>query len=283
MTSSWVYSSRYHFARGDCGMKQSPHQNLRSLFDTSITVNHISEPLNTCHIEDHVQHAKRVMEKFNFDCLGVEENGKIAGYVVYEELKDGPVRSYVRSFCTGEIVSEHTSLIYTLNLFREHKRIFVLEENRVTKIVTPADLQKPPMQLLLYGLVSLVEMYLVKLIKEYLPDNAWIPYISLDRLKSAEKIFCLRKDMDAEIDLVDCLQICDKREIVKKHKPLFDLFHFESKNKFDSYLRALEDLRDHLAHAQEYMNIFTTEEIIALVEQTDDFLIQCEQAVEAIS
>lgn len=260
-------------------MTKSPHQSLHAIFETNITVNHISEKLKSCNSDEDTKKAKRIMDENNFDCLGVTENNRVIGYIEKDQMREGKVQDYVIHFRTEEIVSEYTSLISTLYLLEEHKRLFILEGNRITKIVTSADLQKPPVQLLLYGLVSLVEMYLVKLIKQFLPNESWQSYLKPERLQNAKKVFAQRKEMDEEIELVDCLQLCDKREIVKKNEELLRLFQFPSKSKFDSYLKNLEELRDNLAHAQEYMNNFTIDEIISLVKQTEIFLVNCEKAV----
>ena len=193
-----------------------------------------------------------------------------------EDLGEGVCKEYVKPFSSGEIVSETTSLIQILYLFKETKRIFVLEGNKITKVVTPADLQKTPVHLLLFGLVSIVEMYLLNIIKSHFNHDSWKQYLKEERIKDAENIFILRKELNEEIELSDCIQLCDKRTIVLKDEILFKELGFESKAKGDKYLKGLEKLRNNLAHAQAFTQHFTTEKMINLVEQTEQLLEQCE-------
>lgn len=256
------------------------HQSLRSLFELNINVNHISENLRVCNAEDDVSKAKEIMDINEYDCIGIEENGKVIGYIDRKEIgPKGNCKEFLKPFSTSEIVSETTSLIQTIYFFKEADRIFILEGNRVNKLVTPADLQKAPVQLLLFGLVSLVEMYLLQLIKLEFPINAWQQYLKHERLESAKRLFVKRQNLNEEMELVDCLQLCDKREIVTRNGILCNSL-FKSKNKGERFLKNLEKLRNNLAHAQEFMKHFTANEIISLVEQTEILLARCEEVME---
>lgn len=266
-------------------MKKSltPRQSLRSLFQNDINVNHISEELKTCNAYDHVEKAKEIMDSNGFDCLGVEEDGKVIGYIVKDDLNEGICKAHVKFFKTDELVSESTSLIQTLYLLKEKKRIFVLEGNNITKLVTYSDLQKAPVQLLLFGLVSLVEMNLLKVIKLTLHHDSWKQYLKENRISDAEKLFAKRKELNEEIELSDCLQLCDKRDIVLANEKLLNLLGFESKSKTKKYLKRLEDLRNNLAHAQEFMRNFSFDEIITLVDNTEKLLGRMEKILFEIS
>src|SRR5699024_4802931 len=105
--------------------------------------------------------------------------------------------------------------------FKETNRLFILEGNQITRLTTSADLQKTPVQLFLFGLVSLVEMYLLEIIKISLPNNTWRPYIKKKRLIQAEEMYKKRKEQNEAIELVDCIQLCDKHELVLNDTRLF--------------------------------------------------------------
>lgn len=262
--------------------KQSltPHQTLRSLFQHHINVTHISEVLHTCQLHDDTNVAKHIMETYDYDCLGVEDGGRVVGYIDKAGLGPGTCYDYVKSFHPREIVSETTSLMQILYLFKETNRLFILEGNQITRLTTSADLQKTPVQLFLFGLVSLVEMYLLEIIKISLPNNTWRPYIKKKRLIQAEEMYKQRKEQNEAIELVDCLQLCDKRDIVINDTRLFKQLRFSSKNKAYTFLGRFERLRNQLAHAQPYTKEFSTKEIIALVQQTEHLLTVCEKVLE---
>lgn len=256
---------------------KNSYSSLRYLFENDLTVNHIAEEITAIDITDSIEKAKAIMNEKGFDILGIKENGSVIGYVWKDDLSgESSVRTITRAFQTGEIVSETTSLIETLFLLKETERIFVLEGNNINKLVTRADIQKVPVRLLLFGLVSLLEMNFSKIICTYLPNDSWKKYLSESRLKKAEMLFEDRKRKNQEIDLCDCLQFCDKREIILNDKDLFALFEFDSKNKGKEMLRELEDLRDHIAHAQDLMNSFGFGKLITLVEKMESLLGKCE-------
>ncbi|WP_100011640.1 CBS domain-containing protein [Lentibacillus sediminis] len=258
----------------------TPHKSLRNLFEKDINVNHISEDMKTFNSNDSINQAWEYMNKYDFDNVGVEEDGKIIGYIDYEDLekeRSNKCGEYRKDFIPGEVVSDTTPLINALYLFKGTSRIFVLEGNKVTKIVTKSDFQKTPVQLLLFGLVSMVEMYLLKLIKGNSTNRSWKGYLADNRIKKTEEIYNQRKQSNEEIELIDCLQLCDKRDIILKNEEILPLLPFGSKNKGDKYFKKLEGLRNDLAHVQDFMNNFALAELIILVEQTEDLLRKCEK------
>ncbi|WP_082797388.1 hypothetical protein [Neobacillus drentensis] len=257
--------------------KVSSYKNLRSLYEKNITVNSISETMDTCHLNDDADTIKSMMVIKDYDVLGVEDNGIVIGYVVRNELKDGSCKEYYRSFSPTELVSESTPLIDTLYIFKEIERIFVLEGNRITKVVTRADLQKPPIRMLLFGLISLLEMHLYRIINDYFPEDTWKEYLGSNRIKFAEELFSLRKSRNEGIQLSDCLQICDKRDIILNEDPLRELLGIESKSKGKSFFKKLESLRNNLAHAQNLNTNYSWDEMFLLIEQTEKLLGKCEK------
>jgi hypothetical protein len=257
--------------------KVSSYKNLRSLYEKNITVNSISETMDTCHLHDDAEMIKNIMVIKDYDVMGVEDNRIVIGYVVRNELKEGICHEYYRRFSPTELVSESTPLIDTLFILKEIDRIFILEGNRVTKVVTLADLQKPPIRMLLFGLISLLEMHLYRIINDYFSDGTWKNHLSSFRITLAEELFALRKSRNEAIQLSDCLQICDKRDIVLNEGQLRELLGIESKTKGKSFFKKLESLRNNLAHSQNLNTQNSWNELFLLIEQTEKLLGQCEK------
>ncbi|WP_160723661.1 hypothetical protein [Bacillus sp. USDA818B3_A] len=257
--------------------KVSSYQSLRSLYEQNITVNSIAEVLVACHLQDDATSIKNMMVLKDYDILGVEENGIIIGYVVRDELKEGTCKDFYRSFLPTELVSESTSLLYTLFIFKETNRIFILEGNRITKVVTLADLQKPPIRMLLFGLISLLEMHLYRIINDYFPEDTWKKHLNPKRIQFAEDLFSLRKAKNEAIQLGDCLQICDKRDIVLNETPLRKLLGIETKTKGKEFFKKLEELRNNLAHSQDINTENSWNDTLSLIEQTEHLLEECEK------
>ena len=134
------------------GYRKSSYLSLRHLFETEITVNHISEKIVSCHIDDSVEKARSIMVRNGFHCLGVEENGRIFGYVRREDVEDSKgrasLRELVRIFRIGEIVSETTSIIEVM-FFEERDRV-LLKGMRLTAC-HPGRHAKTPVRLLIFA------------------------------------------------------------------------------------------------------------------------------------
>ncbi|MBT2656090.1 hypothetical protein J7E81_12780 [Bacillus sp. ISL-18] len=257
--------------------KVSSYQNLRSLYEQNITVNSIAEHLDTCGLYDDANAIKHMMVTKDYDILGVEENGIVIGYVVREELHEGTCKESYRRFSPTELVSESTSLLQTLFIFKETDRIFILEGNRITKVVTLADLQKQPIRMLLFGLISLLEMHLYRIINDYFPNDTWKQYLNANRIKFAEDLYALRKSKNEAIQLSDCLQICDKRDIVLNKDSLRERLGIENKTKGKQFFKKLEELRNNLAHSQDINTENSWNETFSLIEQTENILEKCEK------
>jgi hypothetical protein len=250
----------------------STYRSLRSLFEKNITVNSISEVLATCNVRDQAQQIRDQMDLKDYDVIGVEENGMVIGFVLREDLKEGTCKDYFRSFSPSELVSESTPLIQTLFIFKNTQRLFIIEGNRITKVVTLADLQKTPIRMLLFGVISLVEMHLYRIINEYFTGDSWKKHLSDKRIQQAEELFLQRKARNEAIELSDCLQLCDKRDIVLDEQPLRDLLGIESKSKGKDFFKKLEFLRNNLAHSQDLNTQNSWNEMIVLIEQTEKLL-----------
>lgn len=255
----------------------SSYQSLRSLFEKNITVNSISEVLDTCKVIDPAQQIKDKMVFKDFDVMGVEENGMVTGYVVRDGLGEGTCKEYYRRFCPSELVSESTPLLQTLFIFKDNERLFILEGNRITKVVTLADLQKPPVRMLLFGVVSLLEMHLYRIIRDYFAEDSWKKHLNDKRIQQAEELFLQRKARNEAIQLSDCLQLCDKRDIVLGEQRLRELLGIESKSKGKDFFKKLETLRNNLAHSQDLNTQNSWNDMFSLIEQTEKLLEKCEK------
>lgn len=256
-------------------MKQlkSRYNDLRDLFAHSITVRHVLEKLQSCHADDDATIVRKRMEKdLDFDVMGVEEDGEVYGYVERSSLRTGPCRRYKRMFLPSELIAESTPLMDLLPVLHDTPRIFVLDSNKVTGIVTRGDLQKAPVRMLLFGLVTLLEMHLLRLVRIHYPKDSWQSLLSEARLNLARKLFGERKARNEAVDLADCLQFCDKRKLVLRIPEIRDYIKRKCGKSGKFLLESTEKLRDKLAHAQDIVTGSTWPELIDLVRDIERLL-----------
>lgn len=226
------------------------YEKLKAIYEDNLSVDLLGEDLNTCVLENDANHIEAYMDHMNFDFLGVEEKGNVVGYIRREELANGKIKNYMRSFLAGDLISDSTPLIDLLEIFHQRDYIFVLEKNRVSKIVTLADLHKQPIRMLVFSFVSLLEMYLTELIEETYPDETWVEKLGVNRVLKAEAMMQQLQQKNEALTLLNSTQLVDKGEIVRNSPELLKQLGFMSKNKCKDFFKKVEYLRNNTAHAQ---------------------------------
>jgi hypothetical protein len=245
---------------------------LRRLFDDSLKVRHISSPLQACDSESDVAEARKLMEDEFLDRLGVTTDGIIVGYVELHDLTEGKCGSCCKRFDYTEVVAHSTPLLDILPIMRQKPALFVLEHTAITSIVTKADLQKAPVRMLLFGVITLLEMYLREMMRVCYPGEALRAKLTPERLASAEKLLLQRRQSGEDLSLVDCLQMCDEYGLLLKTEGFLEHFQWASKGQAVSSFVAAERLRNSLAHAQDLVSGSTWEKIIDIAEWVNTFL-----------
>jgi len=261
-------------------MKQlkSSTQSLRDLFENSITIAHLVEPLKAVTSDAEVATILPWMELHDFDVVGVKTAGRVVGYLERLALRTtlGKCADYQKPFTPDELVAISTPLLKLMPILRHQPRVFVLEGNRVNGIVTCGDLQKAPVRMLLFGLVTLLEMNLLRLVRRYYSGNRWQEVLKGDRLEIAQGLWRESLAKNEATELIDYLQFCDKRDLVLHHPELMQLLGLTSKRGAEKFLKATEQLRNRLAHAQDLTNGSSWQEVISLAEAIETVLIASE-------
>jgi hypothetical protein len=121
-------------------------------------------------------------------------------------------------------------------------------------------------------------MHLRFWIRTVFADGSWKKHIKEKRFESANKLQAERQKLNQQIDLLDCLQVCDLSDLFLGNEKVWKRLGIESKGKGEGLLRQSEKLRDRLAHSQQDLVEGTTwHELIdwvgkmeALVHRSDD-------------
>jgi predicted transcriptional regulator len=261
--------------------KGTTFKELQTLFIDQITTKFIFEPIYSCNINDNGLIVKEQLEIKDFDIVGVlDDNKNIIGYAKKEELKDGLIIDSIRNFDLDLIITDSTPISYLPSLLIHTGFVFVTSINKIVGIVTIADLNKPVFRIYLFGIISLFEMHLNYWINNYYSDNSWSPTLTEQRLNKAKEFYKERVVKNLGLSLLECLQFCDKRDILKNTSEFNSVFNF-SESEFEEFLKTVEKIRNELAHSQSSIisnlewNTFT--ETISCIEK---FLSESEQIIE---
>ena len=263
-------------------MKQlkSSSQDLRSLFENSITIEYVFELLKSVDSNQSVQESFVRMQEKDFDVVGVKTEGIVTGYLEKNSLNSdslGDCKNHEKIFLPQDLIAISTPLIKLLPLLKNKTRLFILDCNSVTGIVTLGDLQKAPVRMLLFSLVTLLEMNLLRIIRLYYSPDSLSDILTEERLKAAHKLLRESRDRNEATDLLDYLQFCDKRDLILNNPELIAKLALKSKSSGEKFLKNAEKLRNKLAHAQDLVGGSSWSELISLAERLEKLLILCEQ------
>lgn len=258
---------------------------LKKIFIDNVTAKNIYEPLLCCYIDSESQEVKNDLQKREFDVAGVKEKNdrKVIGYVIRDEIKTGPIKKYLKIISHDLLISDSTPLAEIFSLLSKNDFTFIIYGNNIKGIITKADINKPPVRIYIFGIISLLEMHLNFWINFYFKDNCWIKEIQIDRVNNARRLYEERKGNNQDLTLLECMQLCDKRDLLLKSDSFLKKFKFTN-NKFETLLKRIEKLRNDLVHSQN--SIITNlgwNKFVDIITIAEKFLINSDIEVECLA
>lgn len=263
--------------------KGTRFSDLRSVLGASIVAGTIHEPLQCCSSDASAHEIRNILKEKGFDVAGVQtvQKGPVIGFVIRETLRGGRVKEHNIPMSAEHWISDTTPLSDLLRVLRDKERVFVRVGSEVKGIVTRADLNKPLVRVYLFGLISLLEMHLSFWVRKSYEEDSWRQKLSKGRLEAATNLQVKRRARNEEITLLDCLQFCDKRDLLLAQNDVRVKLGLESKKQAESLLKKVEDLRDRLAHSQlELVQGSSWKVLLELIEKIEALVERSDDAVE---
>lgn len=221
-------------------------------------------------------------ERFhNISHIPVRAEGKIIGVLDRGELNEETSRGEKRiiPLTDGIIISESTGILTYIGLASESSYHLVVRRNAIEGIVTPSDLLKLPVRVVLFALLTHLESAMARTIRKLCPGESWKIDLKPKRLADVQKRFEEGKGKDLyDVDLLTYTEWCDKREICARKLPIEVL---GSKTKFRSDLLKLETLRNNIVHANTYLT--QPRQLRELVEKANQWVQLLEEFRSSLS
>ncbi len=241
-------------------------ESLRRVFTEGFAARDIAEPLVSFDAATATTPILELMKCRNFDVVGVRKEGVVVGYVEQSDLCWATCGERIRAIDAP--ISDAAPLADVVLGLADSPRLFVQVLGTVGGIITISDLQKPPVRMWLFGMISLMEMRMSRLIELQCQGDSWKQYLSETRLQKAEALLEERKRRNQNLDLIDCLQISDKGQIVARNEELRRLTKMQSRRQTEQVIKMLESLRNNLAHSQDIISC-DWETILALCKDVE--------------
>jgi hypothetical protein len=226
-----------------------PH--FRRMFTELFTAGDIAEPLLSFDAGQPCAEAARVLDMHREDVASVRINGTVQGYIRRSDLTGCECTDQLRHFTVDQVVSGNTALTDVVHVLTRHDFCFVSLLGEVSGLIRRDDINKPMVRMWLFGLLTMIEMMLVQLIRQYYPGDSWQSRVSQARLERAKAFQAERQRRNQHCTLIDCLQFSDKGRILVEHDQAMARLGFESKRAAKRAVKELESLRNNLSHAQD--------------------------------
>jgi hypothetical protein len=224
---------------------------MKRLFTEGFTAMDIAEPLLSFDADKSAEHVRQFMSDSNLGVIGIRKDGVVTGYVQLENLADGNYADYVNYFDEGVVLHQTSSYRDVIDCLSRFKYCFVSVLGSVSAVITRNDIQKLPVRMWLFGMISIVEMYISRQLETKYQDSSWQAKLSINRLRKAQNLQENRKRRNQKLSLLDCLHLADKAKILVKDPGMRKEAGFESKREAEKAIRDFESLRNSLAHVQD--------------------------------
>jgi hypothetical protein len=227
------------------------HPHFRRTFRELFTARDIAEGLLSFDADASCAEVKKTLVHRRRDVASIRVKGAVQGYVSLSNLGEATCADRLRHFAPDQVVTGGSSLVDVIHVLTRHEYCFVTALGQVAGVVRRDDINKPMVRMWLFGIITIVEMALVRLIQERFPADGWQTLVSAGRLDKARAIQAERQRRNQYCELIDCLQLSDKGQILMQDAQLLKQLGFDSRAAAKRVVKELESLRNHLAHAQD--------------------------------
>ncbi len=226
------------------------HRSLR-LFMETLNAQDIAEPLRWFDEARPASEVRAIAESAGIDVIGMRREGSPVGYALRTDLNGGHCGAAMRDFLHGQVLEAGAPLADVVQILIRHDACFVTLFGEVAAVARRVDMNRPIVRMWLFGLVTLIEAWIAKRLRERWPEGEWQALMSPARLAKAQALLEERQRRGQSCELIDCLQLSDKGQILMQVEEERRRFDFRSKAEADAGVRNLESLRNNLAHAQD--------------------------------
>ena len=249
---------------------------LRRVFAEGFLVRDVAEPLVSFDAGASGAEVVALMRERRFDVVGVRRDGLVEAYAEQADLTQEACAAQARPIDEALLVADSAPLSEAVRGLSQSPRLFVRSLGAVSGIVTRDDLEKPSVRMWLFGMITIIEMRFTRLVEVGCAEDDWRQYLSASRLEKASELLALRRKAGQDPSLLDCLQFSDKGQIIARKAALRSFTRFASRREVEKAVRALESLRNSLAHSQS-LTAHDWPAIVVLAELWDSVLMQAKR------
>lgn len=228
-------------------------ENLRRVFYDSFAARDLAEPLASFDYTTATAEVKAFMIARPLVVVGIRREGVVYGVLEQSRVDDRPTAEQLTLLSDVSIVTTTSSLPEVVAAL--DKAAFVLVEalGQPVGVIVRADLEKPPMRMWLFGMVTLLEMSITRILTVRYPHDSWTDQLAASRVEKAQELQAERLRRKEVVELMDCLQLSDKGQLLVKDDELRSKYWNRPKRQILKVIKEVEALRNNLAHSQSFI------------------------------
>lgn len=223
---------------------------VHRLFTEAFTAKDIAESIHSFDADRKSHEVESSMHALDINVIGVRRHGQVIGYAWKEDLDSGLCGDRARAFGQDQVIYGDASLSEVILVLTRYDNCFVTLLDTVAGIITRSDIEKPIVRMWLFGMITILEINLASRIRERWPVDEWQQRCSNNRLRKAQALWEERRRLNQHSDLIDCLQLSDKAQILLSDEEIMEEYGFNSKTAADRTIKEMSSLRNNLAHGQ---------------------------------
>jgi hypothetical protein len=252
-------------------ISSSSRASIRRFIKEGFTAIDVAEALVSFDADQPAGRVAAFMREHDFDVIGVRQDGIVVGYARLEALTSGTCGDHILYFGTDQLVHDAAPLHRITSMLGCTACVFVSTLGTVGGIITRSDLEKPPVRMWLFGMLTMIEYLFTEIIRETYPRNRWRDQLPGSRVAKAQALKDERRRRRQHIDLLNCLTFADKGHILFRDERMREQFGYESRSAAKDAMKNVERLRNNLAHAHPIIG-GSWETIVALARNVDTVL-----------
>jgi hypothetical protein len=242
---------------------------VHRLFTEAFTAKDIAEPIHSFDSDRKSHEVESSMHALDINVIGVRRHGQVIGYAWKGDLDSGQCGDRARAFGRDQVVYGDASLSEVILVLTRYDHCFITLLGTVAGVVTRADMEKPIVRMWLFGMITMLEINLANRIRERWPGDEWHERCSNNRLRKAQALGAERSRLNQHSDLIDCLQLSDKAQILLSDQEIMEEYGFSSKTAADRTIKEMSSLRNNLAHGQSIVS-YDWPQIVLMTQRLEE-------------
>jgi hypothetical protein len=187
------------------------------------------------------------------EVAGLHRRGELWGFVEAATLRKRGREAVGKKFLASQVVGARCPLTQVIEVLTLQDRCFVSVRGNVVGVISRSDMHKPAVRMWLFGIITVAELECTERIRQGWPNDSWAWLLSEQRLDRAKRLYAERERRKETCELLDCLQLSDKMEILMSDTSELAILGIASASAAQKASKQIESLRNKVAHAQSFI------------------------------